>query len=76
MTTEQYPSIGEVINIKDIDFNMMEYFNRTNRVLFVTMVNGETINTSVGKCYNELVFHGKFPTNLNKKNILSVKIIS
>ena len=71
----EYPRIGDVVNINDINYDMMDYFSRTNRKLLVTMKSGEEIETSVGKFYNDLVFHGKFPSNLDKKNISFVKII-
>jgi hypothetical protein len=73
--SDEYPYIGDVININDIDYDMMDYFSRTNRKLLVTMKSGEEIETSVGKFYNDLVFHGKFPSNLDRKDILFVKII-
>ena len=71
----KYPYIGDTINISDIDYDMMSYFDRTNRLLLVTMNNGCELKTSVGKFYDDLVFHGKFPSNLNKKDISFVKII-
>jgi len=72
---EAYPRIGDTISVKDIDYDLMDYFDRTNRKLLVTMNNGKTIETSVGKFNNDLVFHGNFPSNLDKKNISFVKII-
>lgn len=73
--SNEYPSIGDTINISDIDYDMMDYFDRANRKLLVTMNNGDELETSVGKFYNDLVFHGKFPSNLDKKDISFVKII-
>jgi hypothetical protein len=74
-TSNDYPTIGDTIKISDINYDMMDYFDRTNRKLLVIMNNGEELETSVGKFYNDLVFHGKFPSNLDKKDISFVKII-
>jgi hypothetical protein len=73
--SNEYHNIGDTINISDIDYDIMSYFDRTNRKLLVTMNNGEEFETSVGKFYNDLVFHGKFPSNLDKKDISFIKII-
>lgn len=75
LQNHNYPYIGDVINMTNIDYGLMDYFSRTNRKLLVTMKSGEELETSVGKFYNDLVFHGKFPSNLDKKDILFVKII-
>jgi len=70
-----YPYIGDVVNINDIDYDMMNYFSRTNRKLLVTMKSGEEIEASVGPFYNDLEFHGKFTSNFDRKDISFVKII-
>lgn len=72
----EYPNISDTIHISNIDYDIMSYFDRTNRQLLVTLNNGKQLETSVGKCYNELIFHSKFPMNLDKKDIALVKIIS
>lgn len=71
----EYPNISDTIHISNIDYDIMSYFDRTNRQLLVTLNNGKQLQTSVGKCYNELIFHSNFPMNLDKKDIALVKII-
>lgn len=73
--SNDYPNIEETIHISNIDYDIMSYFDRTNRKLLVTMNNGEELEASVSKFYNDLVFHSKFPINLDKKDISLVKII-
>jgi hypothetical protein len=59
-----FPSAGEVINAASIDYDMVDYFNRTNKQLIVTMKNGEKIECTVGKLYNDLTFFGEFPDKI------------
>jgi hypothetical protein len=60
----EFPKEGEIILPKDIDYNMMDYLSRTNKKLLVTLKNGENVKSSVGKFYNNLIFHGKLPSNI------------
>ena len=78
-----FPSVGEVINVADIDYDMMEYLNRTNKDLIVTLKNGEKVKADVGKFYNDLIFFGEFPKNIansdyqiQKKYFDTIKIIN
>ena len=78
-----FPSVGEVLNVADIDYEMMNYFNRTNKKLIVTLKNGEKVKAAVGKFYNDLIFFGEFPENIansdyqiQKKYIDSVEIMN
>lgn len=75
LLNEMYPGVGDVVKISDIDYDMMNYFNRTNRQLLVTLKNGKKVKSSVSKSYKDLVFTDKFPADLNKKDIAFVKII-
>jgi hypothetical protein len=77
-----FPSVRDVLNIDDIDYDMMDYFNRTNKQLVVTMKSGEKIKSTVGKFYDNLIFFGEFPDNINyadyklqKKSFDSVEIV-
>jgi hypothetical protein len=59
---------------------MVEYFDRVNVKLEVTLLNGQKHSASVGPCYNNLLFHGKGTPHkddyrLQLKEIESVKII-
>lgn len=78
----EMPNDGEVIDINDIDYDMMDFFSRTNKKLLVTMNDGEKIKSSVGKFYNDLIFFGDFPKNIQhsdysiqKKSFKKVQII-
>lgn len=78
----QFPSEGEIVEIKDIDYDMMSYFSRTNKKLLVTLQNGDKVKSTVGKFYGDLIFSGDFPENLKhthysiqKKSFLQVEII-
>ena len=71
----------EIIEVKNIDYDTMDYLNRTNKKIIVTMLDGNEIQASVGKFYNDLIFHGKFPNDIQhshysiqKKSIKSIKI--
>jgi DNA polymerase III sliding clamp (beta) subunit (PCNA family) len=60
----RFPNEGEIILPKDVDYDMMSFFYRTNKKLSITLKNGEKVKSSVGKFYNDLIFHGE---NLPKK---------
>ena len=70
-----FPGVGETVSGEDVDHDLMDYFNRTNRRLLVTMKNGEEVTTSCAKYYDDLVFFGKQGI-LDKGQIAYVKIIS
>jgi len=77
-----FPNAG-IIKVEDIDYDMMDYLNRTNKNLLVTMKNGSKIKSSVGKSYDDLVFHGDFPKEIQgsnyriqKKSFDKIEIIS
>ena len=70
-----FPGVGETISGKDMNYELMDYFNRTNRKLLVTMENGEEVTTSCAKFYDDLVFFGKGGI-LDRKKIVSVRIVS
>jgi hypothetical protein len=78
-----FPSIGEILNAADIDYDMMDYLDRTNKQLIVTLKNGDKVKSTVGKLYNDLVFFGKFPERvanadyqIQKKYFDSIEITS
>jgi hypothetical protein len=60
----RFPIENETIYIKDIDFDMMDYFCRTNKRVQVTLNSDETIFCSVGNFYNDIIFHGDLPENI------------
>lgn len=70
--TENFPGPGETVDAKDLDNDMLDYFNRTNKVLSIDTKSKKGIKGSVGKMYNDLVFNGD---TINKKDIVRVKIL-
>jgi hypothetical protein len=76
-----FPTIGDVVLVKDIDYYMVDYFDRMNINLELTLINDKTYTASVGRCYNNVVFFGEGTPymddySLQLKTIKSVKIIS
>ena len=69
---ENFPGPGETVLAKDIDYDMLDYFNRTNKKLSIDTKTKKGIHGSVGKMYNDLVFNGD---SINKKDIVQVKIL-
>ena len=69
---EDFPGPGETVLAKDIDYDMLDYFNRTNKKLSIDTKTKKGIHGSVGKMYNDLVFNGD---SINKKDIIQVKIL-
>lgn len=63
-----FPEIGKTINAADLDYDTVDYFNRTNRKLIVTLKNGEKVESTVGLFYQNLIFHGKFPEDIQNKD--------
>jgi hypothetical protein len=77
---ESLPGKGAVVSAKDIDQNMMDYFDRTNVKLEVTPISGNKYSASVGPQFGDLFFHGigapdKSTWKLQLKQIKSVKIL-
>ena len=69
---ENFPGPGETVLAKDLDYDMLDYFNRTNKKLSIDTKTKKGIYGSVGKMYNDLVFNGD---SINKKDIVQVKIL-
>ena len=69
---EDFPGPGETVNAKDLDYDMLDYFNRTNKKLLINTKTKKGIEGSVGKMYGDLVFNGD---DINIKDIVSVKIL-
>lgn len=64
---------SETIAAKDIDHDTMDYLDRTNKKLLVTMKNGQKVKSSVGKFHGGLIFHGDFPENIQHIDYLIQK---
>lgn len=71
-TNENFPGPGEIVDAKDLDYDMLDYFNRMNIKLSIDTKTKKGIRGSVGKMYNDLVFNGD---TIDKKDILQVKIL-
>jgi hypothetical protein len=69
---ENFPGPGETVNAKDLDYDMLDYFNRTNKMLSIDTKTKKGIKGSVGKMFGDLVFNGD---SINKKDIVCVKIL-
>lgn len=69
---ENFPGPGETVNAKDLNYSMLDYFARTNKVLSIDTKSKKGIKGSVGKMYGDLVFNGD---DINIKDIVRVKII-
>ncbi len=74
-----FPTTGDVVLVKDIDYYMVDYFDRENVKLEVTSIDGKKYSASVGTCYNNVLFFGngapdKQDYSLQLKEIKSVKI--
>jgi hypothetical protein len=69
---ENFPGPGETVNAKDLDYDMLDYFNRTNKMLSIDTKTKKGIKGSVGKMFGDLVFNGD---SINKKDIVRVKIL-
>lgn len=76
------PTIGETINVAELDYNMMDYLSRTNRIVEITMKNGEKVQSSIGSFYGDIIFFGKLPEkfrfthySIQKKCFDKIKII-
>ena len=80
--SDSFPLKGQVVKAGDVDYDMVSYFARTNRKLVVTLKNGNKVSSTVGKFYNDLVFGGKFPIEIEfnpyaiqLKQFKSIKIV-
>lgn len=67
-----FPSVGEIVDSKDLDYDMLDYFHRTNKKLLIDTKTQKGIEGGVGKMYGDFVFNGD---SINKKDIISVKIL-
>ena len=77
---ENFPGKGAVVLAKDIDYKIMDYFDRMNIKLEVTPISGKKYSASVGPIFGEIFFHGlgapnKSSWQLQLKQIKSVKIV-
>jgi len=71
-TNENFPGPGEIVGAKDLDYDMLSYFNRMNKKLSIDTKTKKGINGSVAKMYGNFVFNGD---TIDKKDILQVKIL-
>ena len=69
---EEFPGKGEIVKAKDLDYDMLDYFDRMNIKLLINTKSKKNIKGSVGKMFNDLVFNGD---DIDKKDIVSVKIL-
>jgi hypothetical protein len=75
-----FPSVGALVLSKDIDYRIVDYFDRMNIKLEVISTSGKKYTATVGTCYNNVLFCGegapdKENYRLQLKEIESVKII-
>jgi hypothetical protein len=71
-----FPDYGETVNGQDIDYDMKDYFNRTNKKLLITTKDKKQhINGAVTKFYNDLIFVAKDKHDIPVKDILKVEIL-
>jgi len=71
-TNENFPGPGEIVGAKDLDYDMLSYFNRMNKKLSIDTKTKKGIYGSVAKMYGNFVFNGD---TIDKKDILQVKIL-
>jgi hypothetical protein len=67
-----FPSRGETVDSKDLNYDMLDYFHRTNKKLLIDTKTQKGIEGGVGKMYGDFVFNGD---SIQKKDIVSVKIL-
>jgi hypothetical protein len=80
LLNENFPDKGAVVLAKDIDYNMMDYFDRMNIKLEVTPISGKKYSATVGQQFGNTLFSGvgapdKATWQLQLKQIKSVKIV-
>jgi hypothetical protein len=64
----RFPNEGEIVLPKDVDYDMMSFFDRTNKALLITLKNGKKVKASVGKFYNDIIFHGDLPKQIKNSH--------
>jgi len=64
----RFPNRGEIVLPKDVDYEMMSFFNRMNIPLLITLKNGKKVEASAGKFYNDIIFHADFPKEINNQD--------
>jgi hypothetical protein len=69
---EDFPGPGEIVDAKDLDYNMLDYFDRMNIRLLIDTKTKKGIKGSVGKMFGDLVFNGD---SIDVKDIVNVKIV-
>lgn len=69
---ENFPGPGETVDAKYLDYDMLDYFNRTNKVLSIDTKTKKGIKGAVGRMYGDLVFNGD---DIQLKDIVRVKIL-
>jgi hypothetical protein len=80
LLNENFPGKGAVVLAKDIDYDMMDYFDRMNIKLEVTPISGKKYSATVGQQFGNTLFFGvgapdKATWQLQLKQIKSVKIV-
>jgi hypothetical protein len=71
-----FPDYGETVKGEDIDYDMKDYFNRTNKKLLITTKDKKQhTNGAVTKFYNDLIFVAKDKHDIPVKDILKVEIL-
>jgi hypothetical protein len=80
LLNENFPGKGAVVLAKDIDYNMIDYFDRMNIKLEVTPISGKKYSATVGQQFGNTLFFGvgapdKATWQLQLKQIKSVKIV-
>ena len=72
VVNEDFPGKGKTVKAKDLNHEMLDYFNRMNISLSINTKSKKNIKGSVGTMFNDLVFNGG---DIDKKDIVSVKIL-
>lgn len=70
-----FPDVGETVKGSDIDYDIKDYFNRTNKRLLIITKDNKVHTGSVSKFYNDLIFIAKDKFDIPVKDILKVKIL-
>jgi hypothetical protein len=71
-----FPDAGKTLTAKELDYDMMDYLNRTNRKLLLTLKDGREVKTSCARFHGDLVFFDKGGDTIDRELITSVKILS
>jgi hypothetical protein len=67
-----FPGPGQTIDVKDLDYDMLDYLHRMSKKLLIDTKTKKGIKGGVGKMYGDFIFNGD---TINKKDILRVKIV-